>query len=116
MNKINTYLNKLLKRGNNLILDAWDTVKIEKEETKIAFDILKRMVKSEHVSDNEKKFLKVHSIELIKMVPLVAFQGVPMSIPITTLLVVLGKKYKFDILPKDNRNLLDVDIIEKTSN
>lgn len=107
MTKFNIYLKEVLRKGGELRSSAWESVKIEKEETKIAINILSRMVKGEIVSDNEKKFLKAHSKDLAKIIPLVAIQGIPMSIPITTLLIVLGKKYKFDILPKDNRDLLN---------
>jgi hypothetical protein len=37
---------------------------------------------------------------------LVAISGIPIPIPITPLLVMLGKKYGFDFLPKDHRQLL----------
>lgn len=109
MGKVTKYLNDTLKKGGEFSSNVWEATKIEGQETKIAINILSRMLKKEEVSDNEKQFLKAHSKDLAKIIPLVAIQGIPMSIPITTLLIILGKKYKFDILPKDNRDLLKED-------
>lgn len=70
------------------------------------------MVKGEEVSDKEKKFLKAQSKDIVKILPLVAIQGIPIPVPITPLLIMLGKKYGFDILPKDHRDLLKDDDIK----
>jgi hypothetical protein len=104
--KIGTYLNDLVKKGGKMASDTWEATKIEGEETKISIEILSRMIKGEEVSEKEKNFLRAHSIDIIKILPLVAIAGIPIPIPITPLLIMLGKKYNIDILPKDNRGLL----------
>lgn len=104
--KVGTYLNDLIKKGGKMASDTWEATKVEGEETKIALDILSRMIKGEQVSDKEKKFLRAQSMDVVKILPLVAISGIPIPIPITPLLIMLGKKYGFDFLPKDNRGLL----------
>jgi hypothetical protein len=89
--------------------DTWEATKIEGEETKIAIEILSRMIKGEEVSDKEKSFLRAQSMDVIRILPLVAISGIPIPLPITPLLVMLGKKYGFDFLPKDHRGLLKDD-------
>lgn len=89
--------------------DAWEATKVEGEETKIAVNILSRMVKGEEVSEKEKTFLRAQSMDVIRILPLVAISGIPIPLPITPLLVMLGKKYGFDFLPKDHRGLLKDD-------
>ena len=111
-NKVSTYLGNVLKKGGQLASDVWSATKVESQETKIAMGILAKMVKGEDVSDKEKKFLKAQSKDIAKILPLVAIQGIPIPIPITPLLIMLGKKYGFDILPKDNRDILKDDEIK----
>ena len=106
VSKLSTYLTNILKKGGKIASDTWEATKVEGKETKLAIEILSRMVKGEEVSENEKKFLKEQSKDIAKILPLVAISGIPIPIPITPLLIVLGKKYGFDFLPKDNRGLL----------
>ena len=108
--KITDYLNKLLKRGGDFAQDVWDATKRESHETKLAVEILRRMIKGEEVTDKEKEFVKKQSGDLARILPLVAISGLPIPIPITPLLIVLGKKYGFDFLPKDHRELLTKEI------
>jgi hypothetical protein len=57
---------------NEVILNSfWTATKREGEETKIAFGILRKMVKSENVTLGEKRFLKEHSMDLVRLIPLV---------------------------------------------
>ena len=109
LGKFSTYMNSLIKRGGQLASDVWDATKRESQETKLAVGILSRMIKGEEVSDKEKSFLKEQSKDLARIIPLVAISGIPIPIPITPLLVVLGKKYGFDFMPKDHRDLLKDD-------
>jgi hypothetical protein len=109
MEKVGSYLNDLIKRGGKMASDTWEATKIEGEETKIAIEILSRMIKGEEVSDKEKSFLRAQSMDVIRILPLVAISGIPIPLPITPLLVMLGKKYGFDFLPKDHRGLLKDD-------
>lgn len=108
--KITNYLNRLLRRGGDFAQDVWDATKRESQETKLAVEILGRMIKGEDVTDKEKEFVKKQSGDLARILPLVAISGLPIPIPITPLLVVLGKKYGFDFLPKDHRSLLQKEI------
>jgi hypothetical protein len=108
--KISTYLNRLIKRGGDFAQDVWDVTKRESQETKLALEILRRMLKGEEVKDTEKQFLKRQSGDLARILPLVAISGLPVPIPLTPLLIVLGKKYGFDFLPKDHRGILNSEI------
>lgn len=107
--KVTNYINRLLKRGGDFANDVWDATKRESQETKLAIEILRRMLKGEEVSDKEKEFVKRQSGDLARILPLVAISGLPIPIPITPLLIMLGKKYGFDFLPKDHRDLLKDD-------
>lgn len=108
--KISDYINRLLKRGGDFANDVWDATKRESQETKIAVEILGKMIKGEEVSVQEKEFVKKQSVDIVRILPLVAISGLPIPIPITPLLIVLGKKYGFDFLPKDHRSLLQIEI------
>jgi hypothetical protein len=108
--KISHFLQSILRKGGDLANDVWEVAKRERQETKIALKILKRLIKGEIVSEGEKKFLGAHSKDLIRILPLIAIQGIPIPIPITPLLIILGKKYGFDFLPKDNRSLLKTEV------
>ncbi len=109
LGKLGIYLNDLIKKGGKMASDTWTATKIEGEETKIAMNILSRMIKGEEVSEKEKSFLKAQSKDIARILPLVAISGIPIPIPITPLLIMLGKKYGFDFLPKDHRGLLSED-------
>lgn len=109
LGKVGAYLNDLIKRGGKMASDTWEATKVEGEETKIAVNILSRMIKGEEVSVKEKLFLKAQSKDIARILPLVAISGIPIPIPITPLLIMLGKKYGFDFLPKDHRGLLKDD-------
>jgi len=109
LNKVNNYINDLIKKGGKMASDTWESVKIEGEETKIAVYILSKMIKGEEVSEKEKTFLKAQSMDIVRILPLVAISGIPIPLPITPLLIMLGKKYGFDFLPKDHRGLLKDD-------
>lgn len=103
----------LLNKGKTLSKNVWNVVKVEGEETKIAYQILVKLIRSENVSDNEKLFLKKQSVDLVKVLPIIAIQGIPFTVPLTLLLIILGKQIGFDILPKDHRYLLDEELKEK---
>ena len=109
LEKVGAYLNALIKRGGKMASDTWTATKVEGEETKIAVNILSRMIKGEEVSEKEKTFLRAQSMDIVRILPLVAISGIPIPLPITPLLIMLGKKYGFDFLPKDHRGLLSED-------
>jgi hypothetical protein len=110
LSKITDYLNITLKKGSDFASDVWDATKRESQETKLAVEILSRMIRGEEVSDKEKEFVRKQSGDVVRILPLVAISGLPIPIPITPLLIVLGKKYGFDFLPKDHRRLLNKEI------
>jgi hypothetical protein len=107
ISKMAFYINYLLKRGGDFAQNVWDVTKREKEETKTAVGIVGRMLRGEEVTDREKEFVKKQSGDLVRILPLVAISGLPIPIPIIPLLIMLGKKYGFDFLPRDHRGILE---------
>jgi hypothetical protein len=108
------FLKDVVKKGSDFAHDFWEATKREGTETKIAVLILRKMIQDKPVSQGEINFLKEHSMDLVKIIPLVLISGIPIPVPITPLLIALGKKYGFDLLPKDNRHhLTDKDEKEK---
>lgn len=109
MKRLNNQLDSLkfiLKKGGKLAKDFWVQTKIEKEETKIAIFILYKIIKRKKVSTKEIKFLKEQSKDLLKILPLLVFQGIP--IPLTPFWILLAK-YNPGLLPKDHRGILKED-------
>ena len=104
-NKAYDYAQKALKKGGEVIKEIKQGVRRESEETKEAAGILQKMVMGEKVTEEEKKLLKYQSIDLLKVLPLIAIQGIPIPIPITPLLIILGKKYGFNILPDSHEKI-----------
>lgn len=82
---------------------SWDFLKKETNETKQASEILKRMILGSSVTENEKVFLKEQSKDLIRII---SASALPM--PITAILIALGKKYNFSFLPGDQSNLKEL--------
>lgn len=100
------YIKKLLTKGVDFASEVWDVAKREGKETKICAEIISRMMKNEPITENEKRFLKSQAMDFVKILPIIAIQGIPIPIPITPFLIILGRKYGFDILPKDNSWIL----------
>lgn len=75
----------------------------ERKETVVAALILKKFVCGEHVSKEELKFLKDQSIDIARILPIVAAQAVPAPVPITPFLIALGKKIGIDLVPKEQQ-------------
>jgi len=88
---------------------SWVFLKRESNETKQAAEILNKMISSRDVSDNEKKFLKEQSKDLIRII-----SAGTLPMPITAILVALGKKYNFEVLPGNQEELKA--LIEKEKN
>lgn len=86
---IKSYINKV-----------WDFTKREGNETKQAAEILKKMISRKEVSENEKIFLREQSKDLIKIIGTAA-----LPIPITAILVALGKKYNFEVFPGNQEEI-----------
>jgi hypothetical protein len=75
--------------------------KREALETKEAINILIKMISNKKVTDNEKELLRRQSIDILKIISTAA-----LPLPITAILVALGKKYNFEIFPADHKELL----------
>lgn len=99
---LHSFIKKSLDKGSEFAHDVWNATKRESRETQEAVRILNMLIKGEVVSDTQKKFLRAQSIDLIKVIPIVAISGIPIPIPITPLLILLGKKVGFDILPNSH--------------
>ena len=95
-------LNVALKKGSGFAKDVWNGVKRESRETKEVVRLLGELMKGHEVSDTQKKFIKAQSVDLVKVLPLIAIQGIPLPIPITPFLLLLGKKIGFDFLPNSH--------------
>lgn len=89
-NKIGTFLSKVKKVAIR-----------EKDETVVAAKILRKFVLKGHITEEEKEFLKGQSTDLARLLPIVAAQAIPSPVPITPLLILLGKKIGIDLIPKD---------------
>lgn len=90
------------ERIKTTVRKVGSTAKREKEETIIAVRILTRYVRDkESISPEELKFLKDQSIDLARILPIVAVQAVPAPVPITPFLIAFGKKIGIDVLPRE---------------
>ena len=104
-NKVYDYAQKAISKGNVLVKEIKDGVKRESRETKEASVILQKMILGKDVTEEEKKLLKYQSIDLLKVLPLIAIQGIPIPIPITPIIIILGKKYGFNPLPDSHKKM-----------
>lgn len=91
-----------LKKGGDLAKEVWVGIKRESRETKEAVRLLGEIVKGHDVSQTQKDFIKAQSIDLVKILPLIAIQGIPLPLPITPFLILLGKKIGFNFLPNSH--------------
>ena len=104
-NKAYGYAQRALTKGKELVKEIKQGVSRESKETKEAAGILQKMIMGKEVTEDEKKLLKYQSIDLLKVLPLIAIQGIPIPIPITPLLIILGKKYRFNVLPDSHEKI-----------
>jgi hypothetical protein len=83
--------------------DNWDNFreisKREKKETIVAVGILKDMILGYEITDNEKKFLKSQSKDVVKILLLISIKFIPSPIPFTPIAIFLGKKVGINVLP-----------------
>jgi hypothetical protein len=93
---------KAVSKGGEFAKNVWDATKREGRETREALRILSDIVQGAKVSDKEKEFLKAQSVDLIKVIPVIAVSGIPVPVPITPFLIMLGKKVGFDLLPNSH--------------
>ena len=92
-------LKSWFSKAKGLAKDVWEATKRESKETKEVLRLLDMMIKGEDVSDEQKKFIQAQAVDIAKVLPLIAIQGIPVPVPITPFLIVLGKKVGFNILP-----------------
>lgn len=109
--KIGNLSKKMYTKSTNFGKSLFFAIKREGQETKDAFKILSKMIKGKEITDNERDFLKHQSKDIVKILPLIAIQGIPLPIPIIPFLIMLGKKYNFDILPNSHKKIT-LDIIK----
>ena len=74
------FLKDTLKKGTDFAQEFWEGTKREAAETKISILIIRKMIQDKEVTDGEIKFLKEHSIDLVKLVPLVLISGIPIPV------------------------------------
>jgi hypothetical protein len=101
-NVITDKLKEWFKKGTNLAKDVWEATKRESRETKEAIRLIDLLIKGEKITEEQQKFLKAQAVDLAKILPLIAIQGIPVPVPITPFLIILGKKVGFDILPNSH--------------
>jgi hypothetical protein len=93
------------------IRDNWeklqDSTKLEKEETIIAFYILKKYILNQGVTVKELTFLKHQSLDLVKVFFLICTRFVPLPLPILPTLIWISKKTKFNFFPNSHLKKLD---------
>ena len=107
-------LKKLKNWFNKTIIyvrDNWeklqDSTKLEKEETIIAFSILKKYILNQGVTVKELTFLKHQSLDLVKVFFLICTRFVPLPLPILPTLIWISKKTRFNFFPNSHLKKLD---------
>ena len=99
-------LKNWFKKTNTFIQDNWDklqdSTKLEKEETIIAFSVLKKHILNQGVTSKELAFLKNQSLDLVKIFFLICTRFVPLPLPILPTLIWISKKTKFNFFPNSH--------------
>ena len=107
LKKIKNWFNKSII----YIRDNWDklqdSTKLEKEETIIAFSILKKYILNQGVTVKELTFLKHQSLDLVKVFFLICTRFVPLPLPILPTLIWISKKTRFNFFPNSHLKKLD---------
>jgi hypothetical protein len=113
--------NKIVKWLNKSIIyvkESWSTLqnatKLEKEETLVALIILRKVLTNNYVSDKEKRFLKMQSLDLVKILFLIITRFIPVPLPILPTLIWISKKTRFNFFP--NSHLKQIEDIETPNN
>ena len=92
-------LTRALNKGAEFAREVWAGVKREGRETQEAVRLLGELAKGKEVTDVQKQFIRAQAVDLVKAVPLIAIQGIPIPVPITPFLIILGKRVGFNFLP-----------------
>lgn len=99
-------LKNWFKKTNTFIQDNWEklqhSTKLEKEETIIAFSILKKYILNQGVTVKELTFLKHQSFDLVKLFFIICTRFIPLPLPILPTLIWISKKTKFNFFPNSH--------------
>lgn len=99
-------LKNWFKKTNTFIQDNWEklqhSTKLEKEETIIAFSILKKYILNQGVTVKELTFLKNQSLDLVKLFFIICTRFIPLPLPILPTLIWISKKTKFNFFPNSH--------------
>ena len=95
-------ITQAVDKGKEFAKGVWDATKRESRETQEMVKLLAKLIKGDKITDTQKTFIKAQAVDLVKVLPLIAIQGIPLPIPITPFLIYLGKKVGFDILPNSH--------------
>ena len=99
-------LKNWFKKTNTFIQDNWeklqDSTKLEKEETIIAFSILKKHILNQGAAAKELAFLRNQSLDLVKIFFLICTRFVPLPLPILPTLIWISKKTRFNFFPNSH--------------
>lgn len=98
----NFKIKNALKWGKRYREKLINISKRESSQTREAVNILIKMISNKKVSDKEKELLRRQSIDILKLISTAA-----LPLPITAILVALGKRYNFEIFPVDHKKLID---------
>jgi len=97
----------LMKKVLSKLKDVKDRASSEIKETKALVRILTHAVKSYaknrefDLNEEDKKFIKGQSTDVIKNILLTVVAVIPLPIPLTPFLIIFGKKIGLDLIPKE---------------
>jgi hypothetical protein len=100
--------NKMKKKFNDTYVKVKNRANSEIEETKALYRLLKHAVKSYSKTNefdldkNDVEFIKGQSVDVIKNLLIVILTLIPVPLPLTTFLIVFGKKIGIDVKPKEH--------------
>lgn len=97
----------IVKKTLSKLKNIKDRANSEIKETKALIKILTHAIKSYgkdrefDLNDEDKKFIKEQSTDVVRNVVLLIISIVPIPIPVTPFLIIFGKKIGIDIIPKE---------------
>lgn len=100
-------ISKAVKTSSDGVRAVLKIIATESDETRRSVLIVLKFFHRGRISHGEKLFLAAHSKDLLRILPHVLLKFIPIPIPMTPLLILLGKRMGIDLIPKDNRHLLD---------
>ena len=97
--KLLAWLDKATKWIHTNWIDLKVATNREKKETIVAIMILRKMVAGEQVTDFQKRFLKAQIGDIIKILFHISLKFIPLPIPLSAVVIFLGKKLGINVLP-----------------